>query len=340
MPSINNLTLTATAPDGEVIAFDSVLLQNIGRAEIASLRFTATSPEGTFFSAVFALGATIFDAVSGPVDNVAEADGTSLRFASLEFTGTIQVRLTELNPDGTPARDADGFPVRDTVSFPVNVVDDRDGAPIERNPDIVLGADPAPVDPAPVDPEPVDPAPVDPEPVDPAPVDPAPINVINGTGRGDRIEGTAQADDINGGRGNDVINGRGGDDIINGGAGRDVIRGGAGNDDISGGDGRDVIRGGAGDDTIDGGRGNDVMFGGRGADTFVFGANSDSDVIRDFSELDVIDLSDVAALNSFEDVSAALTQVRRGTELDLGDGNSVLLRDVNISTLDADDFLF
>lgn len=346
MPTIATPTFTITTPDGEVIPFDPKLAQNIGQREIGDGRFTVTGANGTFLSISVSLGATRFDSIAGPLDNVVEFEGRSLRFANPEFSGTFSVRVSLLNEDGSPVRDADGAPIRETFTFPVEVIDDIFTANpvIVRNPDIGDGA-----------PDPVDPDPVEPDPIDPAP---EPVNVINGGNGRDRLNGTNEADEINGNRGNDAINGRGGDDVIDGGAGRDNIRGGAGDDTIDGGRGNDNIRGGGGDDvvdggagrdfirggngndTIDGGTGNDVLFGGRGADTFVFAANSGRDVIRDFGSNDVIDLSEVVALNSIQDVAGALTQTRQGSVLDLGDGDTVLLQNVDTSSLQTDDFLF
>ena len=125
--------------------------------------------------------------------------------------------------------------------------------------------------------------------------------------------------------------------------------GGRGNDLIEAGGGNDTIGGGAGFDTIIGGTGNDLMFGDFNADTFVFADGHGQDTIGDFdalSDIERIDLRGVSAITGLADLdlgsttSGAATQVGANVLIDTGDGNSILLRGVDIADLGAGDFLF
>ncbi len=194
----------------------------------------------------------------------------------------------------------------------------------------------------------------------------------------DWIHGANGADTLGGGDGNDDITGHGGDDVIytgngsgndaasgnpadwgdvaSGGDGNDTIYGGAfgdedrdrlfgegGNDEIYGGGGDDFIDGGTGADTLYGGAGNDTLTGGTGADVFSFGTGSGEDLVTDFSlSTDRLDVS--AHFSSFAEVQLAMSEVQSGgttyTEIILSDDDKIVLRNINMADLTADDFIF
>jgi len=127
---------------------------------------------------------------------------------------------------------------------------------------------------------------------------------------------------------------------------RDILSGSVGNDVLIGGAGDDALAGRGGDDVLIGGAGNDTLIGGAGNDRFVFmdGAVAEFDVITDFQGGlglgDVIDLTSVAALNSFLQVQAAATQVAADTVIAMGGGSTLTLQNVLAASLVADDFVF
>ncbi len=106
---------------------------------------------------------------------------------------------------------------------------------------------------------------------------------------------------------------------------------------ITGSDRPNSLSGWGGDDTLIGGRGSDTLEGGNGADTFLIRRGDGADLILDFTPgLDVIRLEgfDVA------DAAAALAGARQsGTRvlLDLGGGDSLALRDLDLAQLAARD---
>lgn len=108
-----------------------------------------------------------------------------------------------------------------------------------------------------------------------------------------------------------------------------IVNGRAGNDSLTGAKGDDFLIGGAGNDSFTGGAGFNTFFVGNGAD-----------VITDFEPADVIvDLGD-----SFDNVgqilgsSGAANQVGQDTVIDLGDDNSVTLRDFAVEDLNPANF--
>ncbi|MFC6582911.1 hypothetical protein [Sulfitobacter aestuariivivens] len=89
------------------------------------------------------------------------------------------------------------------------------------------------------------------------------------------------------------------------------------------------------------------MTGGFNADTFVFsdfGTGFGQDTINDFdanNDLERIDLSDVSAIvNMFDLLSNHTSQINTNVLIDAGDGNSIVLRNVSVDDLDAEDFIF
>jgi len=126
------------------------------------------------------------------------------------------------------------------------------------------------------------------------------------------------------------------------GLGNDTIYGGAVDNNIQGGAGDDTIFGYGGSDTIIGGLGNDSLYGGVGADIFIFSDNSGHDAVLDFENgLDVIDLSSHSQITDFSDVLGLATQIGSDVIIDFGNGSTIGLVGVDLSTeIDQSDFLF
>lgn len=174
----------------------------------------------------------------------------------------------------------------------------------------------------------------------------------------DTLIGGQGLDRLFGGTGNDLLEdddgpggffGEDGDDTMNGGDDIGRYFGGSGNDLIRGFGGDDTISGNAGFDTIDAGSGNDSIRGNFNADTFVFEDGHGQDTIHDFealNDLEKIDFSGLSTINSLADldlgsaVNGAATQVGANVLIDSGGGNTILLVNVNIGDLDANDFIF
>ncbi len=128
--------------------------------------------------------------------------------------------------------------------------------------------------------------------------------------------------DITGTNGNDTLTGTQNRDDITGRSGDDLLVGLGGNDDLYGN---------GGDDTLDGGAGND---------TFVFARGRD--VIEDFGDDDVIELASTLGVSNFGDVIARAEVTGGGDDvlIDFGGGNTLRLEDVQLSSLNSDDFTF
>ncbi|SEL40905.1 Ca2+-binding protein, RTX toxin-related [Roseovarius azorensis] len=157
--------------------------------------------------------------------------------------------------------------------------------------------------------------------------------LIGGTGR----------DLIHGGDGNDILRGNGGFDTLFGGEGNDFIAGGAQADQLFGGPGNDTLDGGSGFDTLDGGEGNDLLTGGFNADTFIFADGHGTDTITDFeaaNNAEKIDFSGLSTLGDIASVLAVSFQIGADVLIDTGGGNSILLQNVLLNDLDANDFIF
>ncbi|MBT8410450.1 MAG: hypothetical protein KJP02_01460, partial [Octadecabacter sp.] len=115
--------------------------------------------------------------------------------------------------------------------------------------------------------------------------------------------------------------------------GSDVLTGTLGDDVIYGLAGNDFIYGLAGDDTIDGGAGTDRLFGGTDADEFVFAAGGGLDIIYDFEDgIDTILLSGI----DFEDIT--ISAYRVDDVLVNAGSDNLLIRDVSVGDITADDF--
>ncbi|SFP21350.1 Regulatory P domain of the subtilisin-like proprotein convertase, partial [Variovorax sp. 770b2] len=155
------------------------------------------------------------------------------------------------------------------------------------------------------------------------------INLINGSAS--KIAGTALSigGDIEiafGGDGNDTLTGNGLSNVLLGGRGADVISGGDGND------------------TLDGSKGNDVLTGGAGSDLFVIGKDAGAqDAIVDFAIGDGPSAPETIALVGFGNLNFATlvrTQVGADVQLELGDGQSVLVRNRQANQLGVAQFQF
>ena len=162
------------------------------------------------------------------------------------------------------------------------------------------------------------------------------IENVTGSDFDDIITGGSTVNILAGGAGNDIINADDDDDILNGNDGDDVLNGERGDD---------TIFGDAGDDIINGGRGDDTMTGGDGQDTFVFDDfASTTDTITDFSITGVEDIIDLTLFRyqfrNFGEIEEQFSQVGNNTEIDLGDGQTIILENVMADSLVADNFIF
>jgi len=156
------------------------------------------------------------------------------------------------------------------------------------------------------------------------------VDLVAGTARrgsaAAAIEDTlATIENVTGGSGNDAITGS---------AAANVLIAGAGNDSILAGGGNDIIIGGFGDD---------LMNGGAGADNFVFEASFGRDTITAFGDTgtdqDILDFS-AALFATFAAIQAASHQVGSDVHIDVDAANGVVLTNVVLANLGADDFRF
>ena len=162
----------------------------------------------------------------------------------------------------------------------------------------------------------------------------------------DLVYGGSGRDTVLAGEGNDLVFGSSGSDQLFGDDGDDILYGGNGTDLLEGGDGDDVLRGSNGADTLIGGVGDDHMYGGRGDDEFVFAAGSGTDEIRDFDpDDDLLNLSETAT--DFTDAASVLASATEetvngssGVLIDLGGGDSVFLRGVDLDDLNGVSYTF
>jgi Ca2+-binding RTX toxin-like protein len=166
-------------------------------------------------------------------------------------------------------------------------------------------------------------------------------NILNGKDQNDSIDGLGGFDQIFGGNGNDTINGGQGADSIWGEAGSDLLNGDDGNDTIYGDSANDTISGGGGADVIIGGNGDDALTGGTGTDVFLFADGFGSDQINDFGVDDIINLAAITVFENFEDMIAyQASQLGSDVSINDGLGNSILLKNVLLTSLNEGDFVF
>lgn len=177
----------------------------------------------------------------------------------------------------------------------------------------------------------------------------------------DEIRGGLGNDSLDGGYGNDLLVGDAGNDVARGGTQNDILRGGGGHDllvgdnghdTLAGGNGRDTLNGGAHDDSLVGGGADDLLIGGSGDDILVGHTGFDrfefrgafgDDTVRGFhlSAKEKIDVSDVNSIANFTDlINNHATSVGNSTQIDDGNGNTILLARVDIGDLEGSDFIF
>lgn len=114
-------------------------------------------------------------------------------------------------------------------------------------------------------------------------------------------------------------------------------------DHLTGNSGANMLNGAAGQDTLAGGAGDDVLIGGVGADVFVFRDGTGHDTIADFQGGpygDQIDLSELTNITDFDTLRAHFVAAGGDTLLLLTDVDHILLRDVDLVSLDSDNFIF
>ena len=183
----------------------------------------------------------------------------------------------------------------------------------------------------------------------------------NDTLYGDAVHDPADTGDdtLYGGEGNDRMWGHAGDDALYGGEGNDTLYGDAardgayqgvytGDDTLYGGEGNDTLEGGKGNDTLYGGEGDDTLYGDEsddsgdeGDDTFVFQSGHGNDTIKDFTDGDdLIDLSALADVSGFDDLSITADGTTAVIDLSAQGGGTIRLENVDVADLDAGDFVF
>lgn len=166
---------------------------------------------------------------------------------------------------------------------------------------------------------------------------------MTGTNENDVVYAGLGVADVDLGAGHDIFVGGTRNDKARGDGGDDTLKGGRGKDRLTGNQGNDTLKGEDGDDVLKGGEGNDQMTGGKGHDDFVFGGNFGKDIITDFNALssqEDINLKAVKAIRSFADLSAHhMVQIGDDVVITAGN-NSITLKGIDISDLNAGDFLF
>ncbi|MBP1862210.1 calcium-binding protein, partial [Rhizobium herbae] len=126
-------------------------------------------------------------------------------------------------------------------------------------------------------------------------------------------------------------------------SGNDTFTGFSTTDIIDAGAGNDTIDGVGGNDTITGGSGNDVMTGGSGSDIFVFKPGFGHDTIIDFKAGAGTDDKlrfENGLFGNFTAVISASSQSGANTVIRLDSDNDITLKNVTLTNLHADDFLF
>lgn len=156
-------------------------------------------------------------------------------------------------------------------------------------------------------------------------------DVLFGNDGDDILKGLGDNDELKGGQGDDVLQGNRGADILKGDAGGDVLKGGRGGDKLNGN---------AGADTLSGDKGDDILIGGSGNDIFVFKTNGGADTIRDWEATDTIDLSRLVSVVDFADLQTQMSQVGTDVVIDGENGDTLTLRNTDMTTLTEADFIF
>ena len=138
------------------------------------------------------------------------------------------------------------------------------------------------------------------------------MGTIAGNGDGGTLDGSPLRDRIYAGRGDDVVRGFGGNDKIVGESGRDTIIGGEGNDVLTGDTAKNTF-----------------------ADLFVFGPNSGKDIVTDFEVgKDMLQIfKGLNGIKNADDVIDHAQQKGKDVVIDLGDGNKIKLKNVDLDDL-------
>ncbi len=153
-----------------------------------------------------------------------------------------------------------------------------------------------------------------------------------------KIFGTNGDDDILGSNRSETIFGLRGDDLIKGGKGNDWLLGGKGNDALVGDDGNDSLFGGPGRDLLLGGSGRDDLEGGAGNDKFLLRKGMGVDTIECLESGDRVDVRDFN-LGSFQTLISAARQVGHDVQINLGNGDKLIIEHARISDLHAEQFI-
>ncbi|QWG11677.1 hypothetical protein KMZ29_18340 [Bradyrhizobium sediminis] len=161
---------------------------------------------------------------------------------------------------------------------------------------------------------------------------------IFGSDHSDTIFGFRGDDTIFAGLGNDTVYGGRGDDLIDGGRGNDKLFGERGNDALVGGEGNDDLIGGSGRDLLLGGAGRDELDGNQGNDTFLFRQGMGVDTIEHLDAGDRIDIRDFHVA-SFQALIGSAQQVGHNVQINLGNGDRLVIDDTRIANLHAEQFI-
>ncbi len=202
-------------------------------------------------------------------------------------------------------------------------------------------------------------------------------NVLRGGDGNDRLLSRAGNDGVFGEGGDDRFYAQSGTNLFDGGDGEDIVdyafatsaavvdlaagsgssagssnqlvsvenaAGGKLDDTLSGDANNNLLQGRNGDDILRGNAGDDDLFGGAGEDRFVFAAGDGNDTIWDFNstpgETDLILLEGFSLASLGGHPTETAEQVGSHVVIDLGDSQSIVLRDFTLENLSEDLFLF
>ncbi|MFO1109184.1 MAG: DUF839 domain-containing protein [Bradyrhizobium sp.] len=163
-------------------------------------------------------------------------------------------------------------------------------------------------------------------------------DTISGSDHNDIIFGFRGDDAILAGAGNDTVFAGRGDDWVEGGKGNDTLWGEKGNDALIGGDGNDDLHGGRGRDLLFGGSGRDELSGDEGNDKFLFRKGMGVDTIEHLDAGDRIDVRDFH-LASFQTLVNSARQIGHDVQIDLGNGDKLIIEHARISDLHSEQFI-
>ncbi len=152
------------------------------------------------------------------------------------------------------------------------------------------------------------------------------------------IFGLRGNDAIFAGDGNDTVFAGRGNDWVDGGKGNDTLFGEKGNDALLGGDGNDELHGGSGRDLLVGGAGRDELSGDQGNDKFLFRKGMGVDTIECLESGDRIDVRDFN-IPSFQTLINSARQIGHNVQIDLGNGDKIVIEHARISDLHAEQFI-